>query len=802
MQNMTRFIIIILILLLSCFDATLEAQQDPTSTETVLEQVDPRSVEDIKKHLDELKKQIEGFKKPELDAEAAVLGVTAPDLKERANLLGEIVDAYESLLVALEKQQELDNKGSELNALQKVDYPEKPPYFLSRYDELLSALDKAVQDSKALTKEIDMGKKLVNDAELDLQAADSIFIASKNNLQKAEIEPHESRLTLKWNAQKEQLKRELASVWLQLHQTNLANSEKKLVLANQDIEIKRAHSQWVWKNLQYNKEDLSNQLQSIKKRKDKISSQLKVEQKKLKDAESALIRAEKTLVNVKTETDYNSAKAQIKASKLHKDNYELMSKQSEDNLILLKQQEKLWTQRYALIQGNMDYKTLVAMQSEAQKELENIIQSISVVQDSQIRLQLQLSEIEKELSLTSPTSSIVAPLKDQLDILRESAAHAFEYLTLLQSTKSMYQRMIDEIHLKKEEVNLQKKIIAFVQATLEYELFNNSTIDYLLALLILISVIALSKLIKTLIFKRFSAIAARTTSSYDDFLIYDIQRMAIPIFYFAALYLSLNGLNLHSILVKLINIMGIVVLTFYIGRFLISQVEYLTKDYWLKKEENLEHESAIKAILPVLKIIIWCIGVFFLLDNLGFKISTVVTGLGIGGIAVALASKNILGDLFNYFVILFDRPFEIGDFVVVGDYMGLIEHIGIKTTRLKSIGGELLVISNTDLASARIKNYKHMEKRRVAFKIGVAYDTQLNHLKKIPNMIGEIIKSTQMAEFDRAHFFLYGEASLIFEIVYFVKGNETRKYMDIQQSINLALKDAFDKEGIVFAFPK
>ena len=189
------------------------------------------------------------------------------------------------------------------------------------------------------------------------------------------------------------------------------------------------------------------------------------------------------------------------------------------------------------------------------------------------------------------------------------------------------------------------------------------------------------------------------------------------------------------------------------------------------------------------------------MDNLGFKISTVIAGLGIGGVAVGLASQAILKDLFSYFSIIFDRPFEVGDFIIIGEYLGSVEHIGAKTTRIRSLSGEQLIFSNTDLTDSRVRNYKRMEKRRVLFRLGVVYQTSLKQLKEIPGIIETVIKNVNDTIFDRAHFLSYGDFSLVFEIVYYVIGADYNKYMDIQQQINFAIKEEFERKGIEFAYP-
>ncbi len=275
-----------------------------------------------------------------------------------------------------------------------------------------------------------------------------------------------------------------------------------------------------------------------------------------------------------------------------------------------------------------------------------------------------------------------------------------------------------------------------------------------------------------------------------------------PLLYFGIFYLSLSGLPLPPTAGHILNALGMAVVTFLIIRFAASTAEYLIREGWAREgEQYLFQGSRIKALIPVSKVIIWGIGVIFLLDNLGFRISSVLAGLGIGGVAVALASQTILGDLFNYFVILFDRPFEIGDFIVIDGYLGSIEHIGIKTTRLRSLSGEQLIFSNTDLCGARVRNYKRMLRRRVAFQIGVTYDTPADRLREIPDQIRTIITGIDGTLFDRAHFSAFGEFSLVFDVVYYVLGSDFNQYMDIQQTINLGIKAELETAGVAFAFP-
>lgn len=204
----------------------------------------------------------------------------------------------------------------------------------------------------------------------------------------------------------------------------------------------------------------------------------------------------------------------------------------------------------------------------------------------------------------------------------------------------------------------------------------------------------------------------------------------------------------------------------------------------------------------VARVVVWVIAALVMLDNLGFNITTLMASLGIGGIAVALAVQNILGDIFSSVSIALDKPFVIGDFIIVDSYMGTVEYVGMKTTRLRSLGGEQIIFSNTELLKQRIRNYKRMQERRVLFEFGIAYETPLEDIERIPHMVKEIVDANAPdTRFDRAHFKSYGDSALQFEVVYYVLDPDYNKHMDIQQRINLALLRRFREHGIGFAYP-
>jgi small-conductance mechanosensitive channel len=218
-------------------------------------------------------------------------------------------------------------------------------------------------------------------------------------------------------------------------------------------------------------------------------------------------------------------------------------------------------------------------------------------------------------------------------------------------------------------------------------------------------------------------------------------------------------------------------------------------------EKNPAAATSINAIAFVSKIVIWSVLVLVALDSMGINITTVVAGLGIGGVAVALAVQNILGDLFASLSIILDKPFVIGDFIILNEYLGVVEYIGLKTTRVRSLSGEQIVFSNSDLLNSRVRNYGRMFERRVPFTIGVTYDTPRDKLKRIPDIIRDAVDAQDKTRFDRSHFMKYGDFALQFETVYYVLSPDYNIYMDIQQSINLMIHEAFEREQISFAYP-
>lgn len=207
------------------------------------------------------------------------------------------------------------------------------------------------------------------------------------------------------------------------------------------------------------------------------------------------------------------------------------------------------------------------------------------------------------------------------------------------------------------------------------------------------------------------------------------------------------------------------------------------------------------AIAFLVRVVLWAVVGLMILDNLGVNITTLVASLGIGGIAIALAVQSILGDLFASLSIVLDKPFVVGDFIIVDTMLGTVERIGLKTTRVRSLGGEQIVFSNADLLKSRIQNLRRMEARRVVFRFDVTYDTPEPTLRQLPGLVEEIVVAQPQTRFDRAHLASLAAPGYTFETVYYVDSADYRVFMDTQQEIYLRIVALLGEQGVRLALP-
>ena len=338
---------------------------------------------------------------------------------------------------------------------------------------------------------------------------------------------------------------------------------------------------------------------------------------------------------------------------------------------------------------------------------------------------------------------------------------------------------------------------------LDIVFYGNSIQTWLMAFGILVFVLIVLQLIKKFSRNRVVSLIKKSATEIDDYFLPLLRQTRFFFLLIIGIYLGSLVLTLpegdQSILNKAVRIAfflqlgfwGMSLITFYVKRGVSGKLD----------EDQGESATTIDAFGLVAKIALWVLVGLLILDNLGVEISSLIASLGIGGIAVALAVQNILGDLFASLSIAMDKPFAMGDFIVVDEFAGTVEDIGLKSTRVRSLSGEELVFSNSDLLNSRIRNYKRLQERRIDFTFGVSYETPHETLQRIPSMVEDVVQSLEEVRFDRAHLKTLGDFALIFEVVYFVERPDYNFYMDVQEAINLALYRRFEEENIELPYP-
>lgn len=331
------------------------------------------------------------------------------------------------------------------------------------------------------------------------------------------------------------------------------------------------------------------------------------------------------------------------------------------------------------------------------------------------------------------------------------------------------------------------------------DVLGNSLFAWCLALALAIGVAALAVGFRGIVLYRLIRYAEGTATRFDDYLADALKKTKILLWIPVALFTGSLVLRLPVRVEKLLQYVALAAALLQVALWADQMIRSWLQSMLSRWEPS--KATTMSMLGFVARVLLWSVLFFMALDTFGFDITALIAGLGIGGIAVALAAQTILGDLLASLSIVFDKPFLIGDFIVVDDQMGTIEHIGIKTTRIRSLSGEQVVFSNADLLKSRIRNFKRMYERRVVFKIGIRYETPPPLIERTAQIIKDIVQAQPGTRLDRSHLQSFGEFALIFETVYHVLDPDYNVYMDTHHAIALALIRRFKEEGIEFAYP-
>ena len=332
--------------------------------------------------------------------------------------------------------------------------------------------------------------------------------------------------------------------------------------------------------------------------------------------------------------------------------------------------------------------------------------------------------------------------------------------------------------------------------------FGNTVQSWLVAVATAVIVFVVLKGIQWVVAHRLARMAKSTETQVDDLVIEILGVTRLFFLLAVSVYAGTTWLALPPASQRWIGNVTVLACLAQAGLWAGKAISaLLARAIRARAEQDAAGATTLSALGFISRLVLWTVVLLLALDNLGVNITTLVTGLGIGGVAVALALQNILGDLFASLSIVLDKPFVIGDFIIVGEHLGTVEYIGLKTTRIRSLSGEQIVFSNSDLLGSRIRNFKRMCERRVVFTIGVTYQTSYEKLSRISSMLRAIVEAQEQTRFERAHFKEYADSSLRFEVVYYVLIPDYNIYMDIQQAINLDIFSRFEREGLEFAYP-
>jgi small-conductance mechanosensitive channel len=334
------------------------------------------------------------------------------------------------------------------------------------------------------------------------------------------------------------------------------------------------------------------------------------------------------------------------------------------------------------------------------------------------------------------------------------------------------------------------------------DVLGNPVRQWIVAAALAVATVLVLRIAARVIVSRLTALSRRTATEWDDIIAGALARTRFLFLLALGVFAGTRLLTLAATTRDLIDSVAVIALLIqggiWAGVILTRALESYRKR---EMQEDPAAATAVGALGFVGRMVLWTAVLLLALDNLGVDITALVAGLGVGGVAVALALQSILGDLFASLSIVLDKPFVLGDFLIIDEHLGNVEYIGLKTTRIRSLWGEQLIFSNSDLLRSRVRNFGRMFERRIVFPVGVTYQTPRAQLRAIPGILREAVEAQEQTRFDRSHFKDFGDFSLNFETVYYVTVPDYTTYMDIQQAINLRIHERFEEEGIEFAYP-
>lgn len=754
------------------------------------------------------------------DLAVSALEATVASISQRIELLRElriVVQRRATLRGRLETaEQEVAEMRQQLKRVQRDGVSLEPPFPISLLDQQQAelSLTQAVEDVaetrlETATRRMNAAEKTLSTAVRERRTVRDRLTAAEGNVAAAA-----ERALLEQELERARLTELLARQRLAANQSavDLARNEDQLAETKQALLAARIA--FLEQRTELSREALDQRLAELSATEEEFKAQIGALQRTGDQAESALYQAQRRLAEADDDADQMVLKEWVAARQAELD----AARTSVDSLTTaianLDRMRVFWEQRYQVMNDPepVDLAALLrkiitdASAARAEKdEVEgrlNALRSIQLAQTRRLREPELSKDMREAMAVRSQAHELVEGYGRELLEIQD------ELIALLEGMRPQVDALVQEHTLSLQLLQAQETISTWWDA--EVLVIDDQSIrvrDLTIAFAMFVVVIFVVSLVR--IAARRALKRRRTkgpTIESGDFRLVlsavagNTNQLFVLI---AAFYVAMVFSGLASPTVK--DWLGtLLVVAFYIQLGIwanAAMVDYFNRRRTRQEMLDPSTVTGYGLLMFFLRVGIWITVVVSLLAYFQYPVAGLVGALGVGSLAIAFAVQNILGDVFSSMAIILDKPFRVGDFVMSGQTLGVIEYIGVKTTRIRSLSGEQIILSNSDLLSSRIHNFKHFKERRIAFKLRVAYQTPRNLIERIPVMLREVVEGVSNTRFDRAHFAEYGEFALVFEVVYYVLSPDYTLYMDVQQAINLGIHQRFEESGVAFAYP-
>ncbi|WP_462322501.1 mechanosensitive ion channel domain-containing protein [Halochromatium sp.] len=770
----------------------------------------------------ELSADAEAVDTEAVDAELAVsaLEASVARISKKIEVLRELRIAMQRRATLHGRLQTIEDDLAEqrlqLATIQRDGVSLEPPFPISQLDQRRAelSLTQAVED--VAETRLDTATRRLSAAEKALSTAvrerrtvrDRLTAADRNGISAVE------RLALEQELELARLNELLARQQLAADQSAVALARSEDQVAEIQEALLEARIAFIEKRAELSQEAFDQHLAKLAAAEEEVKVQIQALQRTGDQAESALYQAQRRLAEADERADEAALKEWVAARQAELE----AARTSVDSLMTamtsLSQMRGLWQRRYQLMNDpeSVDLAALLrqiiteASAAHAEKDdIEgrlNALRSIQLAQTRRLRDPQLSEEVRKAMAVRSQAHDLAEGYGRELLEIQD------QLIALLEGMRPQVEAKVQEQTLSLQLLQAQETIATWWDA--EVLVIDDQSIrvrELAIALAMFMVVIFLVSLIRMGARRALKRRRAKSpAATYGDFRLAlsaiagNTSQLFVLI---AAFYVAMVFSGLASPTVK-DWLWTLLVVAFYIQLGIwanAAMVDYFSRRRTRQEMLDPSTVTGYGLLTFFLRVGIWITVIVSLLAYFEYPVAGLVGALGVGSLAIAFAVQNILGDVFSSMAIILDKPFRVGDFVMSGQTLGVIEHIGVKTTRIRSLSGEQVVLSNSDLLNSRIHNFKHFKERRIAFKLRVSYQTPRDLLERIPVMIREVVEGVSDARFDRAHFAEYGDFALVFEVVYYVLSPDYTLYMDVQQAINLGIHQRFEEAGVAFAYP-